>query len=200
MPKIVDREEMQNGILDAAIQVFTERGYHAATIADVAKAAGLGKGTLYLYFKNKEAMTEAMVERHFAGMETNFMSAELPNDLDAFATSLDATMNVPEDHARFIRVFFEVFGPSFASDSFAATVAAFFDKLGNHYAKALAHLQQQGAIRSDIDTSLLGRSLASTVDGMILHRGLFGISRARYAKMRKEMLQTLLHGTASTPS
>ena len=195
MPKIVDREEMQNGILDAAMQVFTERGYHAATIADVARAAGLGKGTLYLYFKNKEAMTEAMVERHFAGMETSFVDASLPETLDDFAASLDATMNVPDEHARFIPVFFEVFGPSFASPSFTAKVASFFERLGNHYAECLKHLQDGGEVRPDVDAKLLGRTLASTIDGMILHRGLFGLPKARYAKMRREMLNTIVEGS-----
>ncbi|WP_421724444.1 TetR/AcrR family transcriptional regulator [Bauldia sp.] len=194
MPKIVDREEMQDGILDAAMIVFTERGYHAATIADVAEAAGLGKGTLYLYFDNKEAMTEAMVERHFAGLEARFMATALPEDLKAFIAWLDQTMNVQEDHAKFVRMFFEIFGPSFASESFSAVVSAFFEKLGTHYARALAHLQKAGAVRSDVDPRLLGRSLASVVDGMILHRGLFGLSRQRYARMRRETLDVIAKG------
>ena len=50
MPKIVDRDEMQQIVLDGAMKAFTTKGYHSATIADVAEAAGLGKGTLYLYF------------------------------------------------------------------------------------------------------------------------------------------------------
>lgn len=195
MPKIVDREEMQSGILDAALQVFTARGYHAATIADVAKTAGLGKGTLYLYFKNKEAMTEAMIERHFAGLETAFMDAAMPDTLETFTASLDATMNVPDEHAKFIPVFFEVFGPSFASESFSQKVAAFFERLGVHYSKCLSNLQEQGEIRRDIDTKLFGRMLASTIDGMILHRGLFGLSKARYAKMRKQMLCMIAEGS-----
>lgn len=195
MPKIVDREEMQNGIMDAAMQVFTERGYHAATIADVAKAANLGKGTLYLYFKNKEAMTEAMVERHFAGMEANFMDAPLPDTLEDFVASLDATMNVSDEHAKFIPVFFEVFGPSFASESFTAKVAAFFERLGSYYARCIANLQEKGAIRKDVDAKLLGRTLASTIDGMILHRGLFSLPKARYGKMRKQMLSMIVEGS-----
>ena len=196
MPKIVDRQEMQNGILDAAMIVFTEHGYHAATIAHVAEAAGLAKGTLYLYFKNKEAMAEAMVERHFEELEARFMATALPDSLTAFIASLEQTMNIREDHAKFVRVFFEVFGPGFASDSFAATVSSFFEKLGNHYAQALAHLQTQGEVRADLDTKMLGRSLASAVDGMILHRGLFGISRNRYARMRRAALEMVVKGIA----
>ncbi len=194
MPKVVNREEMQDRILDAAITAFSQRGYHAATVADVAGAAGLGKGTLYLYFKNKEAIAEAMGERYFARMRARFMATAVPDDVNAFIGSLEEAMNVPDDHAKLIRVFFEVFGPSFASERFAGSVSAFFEDLGDHYAYALAHLQEQGAIRSDLDPKLLARSLASIVDGMILHRGLFGITEQRYANMRRETLAVILRG------
>jgi TetR/AcrR family fatty acid metabolism transcriptional regulator len=48
------REEKRQAILQAARQVFARRGYEPATLEAVAREAGLAKGTLYLYFKNKE--------------------------------------------------------------------------------------------------------------------------------------------------
>ncbi|MGC3940303.1 TetR/AcrR family transcriptional regulator [Roseobacter sp. EG26] len=197
MPKVVDREEMQHGILDAAMQVYAKKGYHAATIADVAEAAGLGKGTLYLYFKNKESIAISMVERHFKGMEDRFFGEKVPETLDDFANGLSQTMNIPDDHAKFIRVFFEVFGPSFASDTFSAKVAAFFDKLGNHYTGQIKHLQAVGEIREDADAKKLGRVLASLIDGMILHKGLFSISAARHKSMRSEAIDMFMRGLVS---
>lgn len=194
MPKVVDREEMQHGILDAAMQVYSKKGYHAATIADVAEAAGLGKGTLYLYFKNKEAIAISMVDRHFKGMEDRFFGEASPETLDAFANDLSETMNIPDDHAKFIRVFFEVFGPSFASDAFSAKVAGFFDRLGEHYSGQIKHLQEVGQIRADADAKKLGRVLASLIDGMILHKGLFSISAKRHAAMRKEAVGMFVRG------
>ena len=47
-------------ILEAALTVFSARGFAAAKLDDVAKEAGVSKGTLYLYFKSKEALFEAM--------------------------------------------------------------------------------------------------------------------------------------------
>ncbi len=197
MPKVVDREEMQHGILDAAMQVYSKKGYHAATIADVAEAAGLGKGTLYLYFKNKEAIAISMVERHFKGMEDRFFGQKMPDSLDEFADSLSQTMNIPDEQSKFIRVFFEVFGPSFASDTFSAKVASFFDKLGAHYEGQLAHLQEAGSIRKDADAKKLGRALASLIDGMILHKGLFSIPAKRHAAMRGEAIDMFVRGLVS---
>lgn len=45
-------------ILDAAIEVFCVSGYEAASMADVAAKAGVGKGTIYLYFDSKESLFE----------------------------------------------------------------------------------------------------------------------------------------------
>jgi len=41
-------------ILDAAIKTFAERGFHTSTVAEIARAAGVADGTIYLYFKGKE--------------------------------------------------------------------------------------------------------------------------------------------------
>ncbi|HVO04137.1 MAG TPA: TetR/AcrR family transcriptional regulator [Candidatus Cybelea sp.] len=47
-------------ICDAALTVFSQRGFAAAKLDEVAKRAGISKGTLYLYFESKTALFEAM--------------------------------------------------------------------------------------------------------------------------------------------
>ena len=49
-PARLDRRQQ---ILDAAVQVFARKGYHAARISDITTAAGVGYSTFYLYFQNK---------------------------------------------------------------------------------------------------------------------------------------------------
>ena len=51
----------KQAILDAALDVFAERGFEAARLDDVAARAGVAKGTLYLYFEDKEALFEEVV-------------------------------------------------------------------------------------------------------------------------------------------
>ncbi len=48
-------------IAGAAMEVFTERGFASARMEDVARRAGVAKGTIYLHFANKEALFEAIV-------------------------------------------------------------------------------------------------------------------------------------------
>lgn len=54
-------EERPKQILDAALSVFAERGLAAARLEDIAKVAGLSKGTIYLYFPNKEELFREVV-------------------------------------------------------------------------------------------------------------------------------------------
>ena len=48
-------------ILDAALKVFAAKGYAAARMEDIAREAGVTKGTIYLYFENKEAVFKSLV-------------------------------------------------------------------------------------------------------------------------------------------
>ena len=48
-------------IIQAALEVFAERGFAATKLEDVAKKAGVTKGTIYLYFENKEALFKALI-------------------------------------------------------------------------------------------------------------------------------------------
>lgn len=50
-------------ILDAAVHVFASKGFHRATIRDIAKRAKLADGTIYLYFKNKGDLVLAILNR-----------------------------------------------------------------------------------------------------------------------------------------
>ncbi len=50
-------------ILDASTQVFSEKGFHRATIKDIAKEAGIADGTIYTYFENKTALLVGIFER-----------------------------------------------------------------------------------------------------------------------------------------
>ena len=49
-------------ILDAAAELFAERGFEGASIQDIAQKAGVGKGTVYLYFKTKDDLIRQVYE------------------------------------------------------------------------------------------------------------------------------------------
>jgi AcrR family transcriptional regulator len=49
-------------ILDGAMQVFLDKGFDAASMSEIARAAGVSKGTLYVYFADKKALFDAIVQ------------------------------------------------------------------------------------------------------------------------------------------
>ncbi|HYY91990.1 MAG TPA: helix-turn-helix domain-containing protein, partial [Candidatus Dormibacteraeota bacterium] len=62
MPKVVPeyKEEAKTRIIEAANRIFADKGYHEATMDDVAKQLGVSKGALYLYFPSKVDLFEEM--------------------------------------------------------------------------------------------------------------------------------------------
>ncbi|MCB0045376.1 MAG: TetR/AcrR family transcriptional regulator [Caldilineaceae bacterium] len=61
-PKRTDPAERRHALLTAAAQVFRQKGVAAATVSDIAEAAGVAKGTFYLYFDSKDAVINGVVE------------------------------------------------------------------------------------------------------------------------------------------
>ena len=60
------KAERRQQILNVARDVFARRGYHAAKIDDIVAAAGIARGTFYLYFEDKRAIFEEIVDRTIA--------------------------------------------------------------------------------------------------------------------------------------
>lgn len=60
------KEDRPQELLCAALHVFGEKGYAGARLEDVAKRAGVSKGTVYLYYSNKEELLKAVVTEHIS--------------------------------------------------------------------------------------------------------------------------------------
>lgn len=59
-------EARPDEVLDAALAVFVDKGFAATKVDDIARRAGVSKGTVYLYFASKEALLEGIVQRAVA--------------------------------------------------------------------------------------------------------------------------------------
>jgi AcrR family transcriptional regulator len=75
-------EARRQQILDAACDCVRQAGFHGASMAEIAKAAGLSVGQIYRYFENKEAIIAAIVAQDLAEMREKFAEMESrPGDL-----------------------------------------------------------------------------------------------------------------------
>ena len=84
--KVEDREY---AIVTAARQMFNERGYAKTTIADIAAKSGVADGTVYIYFKNKQALAHGVLARFY-----NDLTLEVQAGVDELST--------PQERLRFI--------------------------------------------------------------------------------------------------
>ena len=59
-------QNIKRKIIRSALKIFTKKGFFRATVDDIANAANVGKGTVYLYFRDKSALYVSVIEEHFA--------------------------------------------------------------------------------------------------------------------------------------
>lgn len=90
--------EKRTQILHGAWRVFMEQGFDSASMNNICKAAGVSKGTLYVYFENKEDLFVALIENRrgafFATLQTELAGAgTLEDRLVAYARALARKLN-----------------------------------------------------------------------------------------------------------
>jgi AcrR family transcriptional regulator len=87
------REERQAQILTAALQTFADKGYHGASITDIVEAAGVARGTFYLYFDSKNAVFLELLEQLLTGFRHGIIgvdvSPEAPPLLDQLVGTIE---------------------------------------------------------------------------------------------------------------
>jgi AcrR family transcriptional regulator len=167
-------------IIEGARQVFWAAGFDGASMAQIARAAGVSKGTLYVYFANKEALFEALVvqDRRKAA-EAMFQVDEDESDVRTLLTRLGVsfvTIMVRPDHIALIRmvmaaaekfpgvgrVFFET-GPCFGM----ARLAAILEKR-----------VEDGSLAISGDIELAAAQFFALCQGKLVKPQLFGIGEA----------------------
>ncbi|MFI0423903.1 TetR/AcrR family transcriptional regulator [Spongiactinospora sp. 9N601] len=96
MPKIIDHDQRRSDIIDATWELIVKGGIEAATMREIASAAGFANGALKHYFRSKEDIIEATYERALA-MMNEYVSIEGRRGLDALRAMCEAAMPIDED-------------------------------------------------------------------------------------------------------
>ena len=103
-------EERRTGILDAALAVFSRSGYHAASIDDIAKEAGVSKALIYEHFASKQELYADLIARNARELSQRVAAAlvgvEVESGVGRLATGLEAFFAFVEERRDAWRMLF----------------------------------------------------------------------------------------------
>ena len=141
-PKPNVSEERKEQITEAATKVFAEQGFDKARMDDIAAEANLSKGTLYLYFKSKDAIITHLLERLFEREFSDLLlleNAPLPAS-EKLTLFVDKFIGDIHNWARIIPIMYEFLGRLFRQ----SIVQEAFKKYMRFYLNLITPIIQQG--------------------------------------------------------
>ena len=161
---VTDKRE---AILRAATSVFAEKGFFNSKVADIAKAAGVADGTVYLYFKNKDDVLHSLFDRAM----DEFIS-EGRRELATIEKPEDKLRRIAELHLqrlgadREMAIVFQVElrgSIKFMQEFSAAGFAEYLDIIRN----TIEMGQKTGVFRSDLKPIVCAKMLYGALDEMV---------------------------------
>jgi TetR/AcrR family fatty acid metabolism transcriptional regulator len=192
-PNVADKRE---AILRAATQVFARNGYFNAKVADIARAAGVADGTVYLYFKSKEEILHSIFDRSMGEAIT-----EGRRQLDAISDPREKLRRIALLHLerlgadRDLAVVFQVElrGSTKFMEEFSASGFAQYLSL---IRETLEEGQRVGVFRKELKAKVVAKILFGALDEMATN---WILSKRRYklAPMADQVLDIFLNGVSA---
>jgi TetR/AcrR family transcriptional regulator, fatty acid metabolism regulator protein len=168
----------REAILRAAIEVFARRGYFGAQVADIARAAGVAAGTVYLYFKSKDDILVSIFDRTMNEAREEGRAA-----LQGIADPVDRLRRIAHLHLdrlgrdRNLAVVFQVELRQSTKFMERFSTSALRDYLGI-IRDTIAKGQESGAFRKGISPTLAAKTFFGALDEMATN---WILSSRRYA-------------------
>jgi AcrR family transcriptional regulator len=170
--KEVIKEFRTAELLEAARKVFAEKGFHASTVEDIATAASVSKGTVYLYYKSKQdiywaALKHGLIELH-SEIQARLASEEAPeNKIRAF---IEIKIQYFEANRDFFRIYFSELGSGFTHpDKMPHYIEEMYLEQAHTLEAVLRRGIQCGAIR-EIRADTAAVAISDLIRGIIVQR------------------------------
>lgn len=172
--RIADRPTKTGAILRAATQVFAEQGYQAATMDAIAGRAGIGKGTLYEYFRDKQDLFFAVFDDYIASMaRLARQSVELPSASAAaqIQQAIHTVLAMSAEERDLFPLVFEFWSASTAPNRHERVATMFRDTYAQFRTLIAGQIrkgQQEGEFDRTADASRIAAVLVGALDGLFL--------------------------------
>lgn len=166
MPVETKGAQTRRAILDAAVARFGRDGYRAASVADIARDAGVGRTVAFAYFPNKEALFLAAIDEDAAAVIEEGLSSVLtdPDVKDWWQTLIFTLIAAVEEHplARRLLAGLE---PEVTERVLEIPALA---ELRKACAERIRAEQLAGTVRSDIDPVVIGHGLVAIMLSVLM--------------------------------
>ncbi len=170
-------QRQRERILQAAVERFSERGFHRSTIQDVCDAAELSKGALYLYFKSKEDLLAAVVEQSIAdslrqAQEAAAGGGSALEKLDRIAGVILERLDSSEVCAQSPKLLLEMWAEASKNPQVNALYAQGYRRWRAFLTDLLREGIAQGTLKPWLDPEALAEILVAVFDGLSLQEGI----------------------------
>ena len=168
-----EREARRHQILKAAERLFLEKGFDNVTVDDIAMAAEVAKGTLYLYFKNKNDLLLDLLHKRRSPILQAFgeAQADATNGIDLVARLIrEQQQSMERDPVELRRLFLRhlVEGPALESTPSAQAHTKHIERVISTYLNAIERGQSDGSIRKDLEPAMLTAQIWGGVVGSLI--------------------------------
>lgn len=185
-------------ILEAAVAVFARGGFHATRVADVARAAGVADGTIYLYFESKEALVLAVFEQRIGRM-LDTIAQERERDAPAaekLRRVIELQLGLLDGEKELAEVLTVILRQS--TKLMKSAAGRFVDYLDG-LASLVAEGQRSGEFRSDLSPHLVARSIFGALDGVTFTWAFGKAERGHLERAGAQAAELVLRGLAPLP-
>jgi AcrR family transcriptional regulator len=203
MARTVDRPGKTGSILRAAAQVLAEQGYQAATVDAIAERAGIGKGTVYEYFRNKQELFFAVFDDYIASMERVAReSIERPAATAAaqIQQGIHSVLAMSAEARDLFPLVFEFWSASASPDRQARVAALFRETYGKFRALIAGQIQKgqkTGKFDRAANATQVAAVLVGALDGLFLQA--WFDSTLDPVSMGDDFVAVFLRGLAAPP-
>ena len=172
-PKVVDKQAKRAVITQAAAEVFASKGFQGASVDDIAAAAGVSKGSLYSYFKNKEELFYATFQAFQAQLllECEATMAKEQSASSKLQACLMLSVESLHGHIELFPLTLELWAAASsgsARERFAAVMEALYREFRGMTAGLINIGKASGEFRQDVDAEAVAAWVVGGLDGMML--------------------------------
>lgn len=165
-------EQRRSAILQAARTVFARKGYENTVVEDIAGEAGIGKGTLYLYFPSKEQIYLAALtaDASMLDQETRRGIAEARSWQDALRAYVEVRLRYFDSHQDFVRIYMTEFRRIFLQGrAVSAELVRLAEESESQLAQCFAEAQEHRHMRA-VDPRQAALMVADITRGLMERR------------------------------